>query len=153
MAGGFLGGRYLGQPEPTTDLQSLENRSLTKYRLMIDESGGWDAYQDTLHTMDRIARAHGIGIGEVAIAYTLTRPGVGAAIVGAHNANHLDHLTRLGTQGVGTIDLTELEHLLKTRPGPSGDIYDLERNSTSHKGVMKYNLNKGRDTNDAPRPI
>ncbi|HXW19474.1 MAG TPA: aldo/keto reductase, partial [Roseiarcus sp.] len=39
LAGGFLSDRWLGAPAPTGD---LPNRSLVKYRLVIEEFGGWD---------------------------------------------------------------------------------------------------------------
>ena len=40
VAGGFLGDRWLGRPEPEGP---LENRSLTKYKLIIEDFGGWGA--------------------------------------------------------------------------------------------------------------
>ena len=40
VAGGFLSERWLGQPSRRG---LLENRSLTKYKLIIDDFGGWDA--------------------------------------------------------------------------------------------------------------
>ena len=42
VAGGFLSDRWLGVPEPA---EPLENRSLTKYKLIIDDIGGWDFFQ------------------------------------------------------------------------------------------------------------
>jgi len=45
VAGGFLGDRWLGLPEPQ---MPLENRSLTKYKLIIDDFGGWDLFQALL---------------------------------------------------------------------------------------------------------
>ncbi len=41
LAGGFLSERWLGQPEP---LEPLENRSLVKYHLIIQEFGGWATF-------------------------------------------------------------------------------------------------------------
>ena len=52
VAGGLLGERYLGAPPP---VEPLENRSLVKYRLIVDEAGGWAALQRLL----RRARARG----------------------------------------------------------------------------------------------
>ncbi|NVH78424.1 aldo/keto reductase, partial [Paraburkholderia sp. JPY432] len=45
MAGGFLGDRWLGAPEPT---DQLESRSLVKYKRIIDDVGGWDLFQALL---------------------------------------------------------------------------------------------------------
>ncbi len=39
VAGGFLSDSWFGRPEPRLP---LENRSLTKYKLIIDDFGGWD---------------------------------------------------------------------------------------------------------------
>lgn len=65
LAGGFISERYLGQPEPT----DIENRSLTKYRLIIDEIGGWNIYQSLLLALDKIAKANDVTLSEVAVAY------------------------------------------------------------------------------------
>ncbi len=51
VAGGFFGERWLDAPEPR---EPLENRSLTKYKLIIDDFGGWDLFQALLHA----CRAH-----------------------------------------------------------------------------------------------
>ena len=47
MAGGFLTERYLGSMEVR---EPLENRSLSKYKLIINEFGSWDTFQDLLKT-------------------------------------------------------------------------------------------------------
>ncbi len=47
VAGGFLSDRWLGSAEPS---EPLENRSLTKYKLIIDDIGGWDFFQALLQT-------------------------------------------------------------------------------------------------------
>ena len=46
LAGGFLTDRWLGVPEPSLD--GLPNRSLVKYKLIIDEFGGWGLFQQLL---------------------------------------------------------------------------------------------------------
>ena len=48
VAGGFLSERWLGQPEPDGP---LENRSLTKYKLIIDDFGGWALFQALLRAL------------------------------------------------------------------------------------------------------
>jgi aryl-alcohol dehydrogenase-like predicted oxidoreductase len=50
LGGGFLSERYLDRPAPESP---LANRSLVKYRLVIDELGGWDRFQDLLRRLDR----------------------------------------------------------------------------------------------------
>eukprot|EP00945_MAST-04E_sp_MAST-4E-sp1_P005921 g5921.t1 len=76
LAGGFLTDRWLGAAEVPLENTQLENRSLVKYRLIIDEFGGWEKYQELLQTMRDIGDRHGDGasIAEVAIAFVLSRP-------------------------------------------------------------------------------
>ena len=57
VAGGFLSDAWLGQPEPQPP---FENRSLTKYKLIIDDFGGWELFQELLRTLraDRRSPRH-----------------------------------------------------------------------------------------------
>ena len=141
VAGGFLGDRWLGQPEPTG---SFENRSLIKYKLIINDFGGWDLFQTLLETLRQIADKHGVDIATVASAAMLARPAVAAVIVGARNRSHL--ASNLAISG---IDLTRDDHdriasVLATANDLDNDVYMLERDRTGrHGSVMKYNLNKG----------
>ncbi len=66
VAGGFLGDRWLGQPEPQAP---LENRSLTKYKLVIDDFGGWDLFQALLRVLRNVANRHGVDIATIASRY------------------------------------------------------------------------------------
>src|SRR4029077_8001685 len=86
VAGGFLADRWLGAPEPKPP---FENRSLTKYKLIIDDFGGWDLFQALLRTLRRIADRHDTDIASVASRAILDRPMVAAVIVGARNRAHL----------------------------------------------------------------
>ena len=80
LAGGFLSETWLGVPEP---VEPHPNRSLVKYKLIIDDFGGWTAFQTLLRTLKSIGEKHGVGVGEVAVRWVLDRPGVAACIVGA----------------------------------------------------------------------
>jgi aryl-alcohol dehydrogenase-like predicted oxidoreductase len=51
VSGGFLSERWLGAPAPTPD---LANRSLIKYKLIIDDFGGWNLFQELLRVLERI---------------------------------------------------------------------------------------------------
>ena len=64
VAGGFLSGGWRGAPAPP---DSLENRSLVKYRLVIEEYGGWHAFQELLEALAAIAAKHGVSISNVAV--------------------------------------------------------------------------------------
>jgi aryl-alcohol dehydrogenase-like predicted oxidoreductase len=142
LAGGYLSDKYLDAPDDGRDVQALENRSLTKYRLIIEEIGGWENYQKILRCLHGIGEKHGLGIGEIAIAYTLTRENVGACIVGAHNGRHLARMKKLDGFILPENDALEIADLISGFPIGPGDMYEVERTAESHRGIMKYNLNK-----------
>lgn len=141
VAGGFLSNRYLDTPPPEISLEDLENRSLPKYRLIIDEIGGWGAYQRILKTLSAIAARHGVSASEIAIAYTLSRPAVISTIVGAHNASHIDGLQKIGDICLSADDISSISCVLQSCGTVPGDIYELERTDSRHSGIMKMNLN------------
>jgi aryl-alcohol dehydrogenase-like predicted oxidoreductase len=140
LAGGFLSNRWLGRADPGTE---VENRSLTKYRLIIEEFGGWDAFQALLATLDRVATKHGVGIAEIAVRWTLDRPMVAAAIVGARNSVHLAETARVFGVTLDDADRAAIQRHLDARGGPFGDVYALERDRNGRHGrIMRYNQNK-----------
>jgi aryl-alcohol dehydrogenase-like predicted oxidoreductase len=138
VAGGFLSARWLGQPDPA---EPLANRSLVKYRLIIEEFGGWAAFQALLRALDAIARRHGVSITAVATRWVLDQPHVAGAIVGARYAEHLPDNLRVFTFALDAADHALLDTVLT--PGPQGDTYTLERDREGpHGRIMKYDLNK-----------
>ena len=142
LAGGFFADRWLGQPEP---LEPLENRSQTKYKLIIEDFGGWPPFQRMLETMDDIARKHRVSIPQVATRWVLDRPAVGAAIVGATSARHLGDNLKVFGFALDDEDRVLLETVRAERRGPDGDVYDVERDKTGRHGrIMRYNQNDGR---------
>src|SRR5262249_22755805 len=137
VAGGFLSDRWLGAPEPTPP---FENRSLTKYKLIIDDFGGWDLFQTLLRTLRRIADRHGTDIASVASRTMLDRPMVAAVIVGARHPEHLARNTALTALPLTPTDHAEIDVVLRERKGPVGDTFELERDRTGrHGSIMKYN--------------
>ena len=144
LAGGFLSGKWLGLPEPRA---ALPNRSLTKYKLIIDEFGGWTAFQELLGVVHDIAAKHAVSIGNVATRYVLDRPQVGAMIVGARSGEHFrDILSTLGL-ALDEDDTSTLRGLTAHR-GPAGDVYSLEREADGvHAAIMRYNLNRSAPDN------
>jgi len=140
VAGGFLSERWLGVPEPPFP---HENRSLTKYHLIIQEFGGWARFQDLLGALAVIARRHGVGVGSVAIRHVLNRPQVAAAIVGATSARHLETTLQAASLELTDEDRRDIDAILAGANGPDGDVYALEREKGGrHAGVMRYELNK-----------
>jgi aryl-alcohol dehydrogenase-like predicted oxidoreductase len=121
----------------------LANRSLVKYKLIIDEFGGWAAYQQLLNALRAIADKHGVDIANVAVRYTLDRPQVAAAIVGVHNASHLTANLATYTLRLDQDDLSAIRHVTSKAQGPAGDVYAIERvPGGAHARVMRYNLNQ-----------
>lgn len=141
VAGGFLGDKWLGQPEPA---MNFENRSLTKYKLVIDDFGGWHLFQSLLRTLRTIADRHGSDIATIASAAMLRRPAVAAVIVGARNASHLAANLAVGDLALTETDLAEIAAVLAEARELEGDVFDLERDRHGrHGSIMKYNLNTG----------
>jgi aryl-alcohol dehydrogenase-like predicted oxidoreductase len=140
VAGGFLSERYLGEPDP---LPPLENRSLVKYRLIIDEFGGWDRFQEMLAALGRIAARHQATIGAVAIRWVLDQTGVSGVIVGARHARHLGQIRKACKLELDDEDRTEIARVQSASAGPDGDVYALERvKGGRHASIMKYGLQK-----------
>ena len=141
VAGGFLGDAWLGRPEPAG---ALENRSLIKYKLIIDDFGGWALFQALLQTLRAIADKHHVDIATVASAAVLARPGVAAVIVGARTRDHLASNLAVGSLALDADDLGRIGAVLAEARELDGDVYSLERDRTSrHGSIMKYNLHKG----------
>lgn len=138
LAGGFLSDRWLGVADPAN---TLTNRSLIKYRLIIEECGGWDAFQALLATIARIADGHGVPLSAVAARWVLDQPGVAAIIIGARHAGHL-----ADTLAIAHLTLTAADHAAIAAalpPSPPGDVYALERDRSGRHGrIMKYGLNR-----------
>ncbi len=140
LAGGFLHERWLGAEAPA---EPLENRSLVKYRLIVDECGGWDALQRVLVVLARVAARNGTTIGAVALRWVLDRRMVAAAIVGARNVVHLRGTLDALAVRLSAEDSGALDQVLGSIGCPPGDVYDLEREvGGRHAAIMRYGLNR-----------
>lgn len=140
VAGGFLSDRWLDQPAPA---EPLANRSLVKYRLIIDEFGGWPLFQQLLRALRGVADRHGCDIATVATRAMLDRPAVAAAIVGATSTAHLAAHEQIGEIALDDADRATLAAVTAQRAGPPGDVYTLERDRNGpHGRIMRYELNK-----------
>jgi aryl-alcohol dehydrogenase-like predicted oxidoreductase len=145
VGGGFLSDRWLGKPEPgrTANGQpDLTNRSLIKYKLIIEDFGGWALFQQLLAALARIAAKHNTDVASVASRALLDRPQVAAVIVGATNAAHLRSHTQVASLRLDADDLAAIAAVTDQRRGPDGDVYLLERDRAGRHGqIMKYELN------------
>jgi len=140
LAGGFLSGRWLGAAAPAGE---LENRSLVKYRLIIDEFGGWELFQELLAVMHAIGRRHDVGMGAVAMRWVLDQPGVSGIIVGARHAGHLQSIADAVSLRLTAADGAAIAAIHGRSSGPVGEVYALERAKGGvHASIMRYTLNR-----------
>jgi len=143
LAGGFLTDRWLGRPDPDTSGDQADNRSLIKYRLIIDEFGGWDAYQSLLRELRSIADRHGATIASVAVRFVLEQPTVAATIVGGTRLGQMARNAEVFSFALDAGDHQRIRDHLDRAPGPLGPIFGLERDRTGpHGRIMKYDLNR-----------
>jgi aryl-alcohol dehydrogenase-like predicted oxidoreductase len=141
LAGGFLSERFRGAREP---VERPVNRSLVKYRLIIDECGGWVALQDVLEALAATASRRGVTLPLAALRWALDQPGTVAAIVGASRHSRWDEYAELWRADWEEESWPELEAVLAARRGPRGDIYALERDPEGgHMAILRMNLNAG----------
>ena len=140
LAGGFLTGRWLGAADPGYE---FTNRSLVKYRLIIDEFGGWALFQQLMTVLAMVARKHGATIAAVAARWVLDRPQVGAVIIGARTAGRLAETVSIFDLELDRGDRLAIDAVLAQRRGPNGGIYELEGDRSGRHGrIMKYNLGR-----------
>ncbi len=139
LAGGFVSERYLGVPEPH---ETIEDRSLTNYQLVIDDFGGWELFQELLTALQGIAKKHRVSIANIATRWVLDKPGVAGVILGARNTSHLDDILRVLDFSLDESDLSTIWNLLtQSKPLPD-DVYSLERvRGGKHAKIMRCNQN------------
>ncbi|MDD5264975.1 MAG: aldo/keto reductase [Candidatus Bipolaricaulis sp.] len=138
VAGGLLSDRYVGAVEPSPP---YENRSLTKYKLIVDEFGDWRLFQSLLEVARAIADRHGVSVSTVASRYVLEKPAVAAVIVGARNDRHVADTAGLCSFQLDAADYAALDDVLCRARGPKGAVYGLERiRDGAHGAIMRYNL-------------
>lgn len=140
LAGGFLSERYLGQRAPTA---RLENRSLVKYQLVIEDSLGWEGYQALLNLLKQMAERYQCDIANVASAYMLQKEAVAAVIIGTRSARHIAANKRLRQVSLLKDDISAIEQFLAQFPTLEGEPFALERlMGSKHRNIMKMNLSE-----------
>lgn len=139
LLGGFVSENWLNKLEP--ELKYLPNRSLVKYKLLIDDACGWTEFQRRLTILHNLAIKYRCNIANIAISALLQSKQVDNVIVGLSPKNFsaqnrsLLKLPQLETQ--------DLQAITSWPCDLSGDVYDEERDvHGTHAKVIKYNLNK-----------
>jgi aryl-alcohol dehydrogenase-like predicted oxidoreductase len=139
LAGGFLTDRWPGVADP----REQASRSMVKYRLIIDEFGGWTAYQALLATLAEIAREHDVALSSVAIRFVLDQPEVAAVITGGTRVGQMRSNADVFRFSLTAADHERIRAHLLAAPGPKGDVFGLERDREGpHGKIMKYDLNR-----------
>jgi len=126
VAGGFLTERWLGKPEP--DWDKIETWSQMKYGRFIKTAGGWTGFQELLHTVESVAKRHGVSMANVASRYILEEPAVGGVIIGARlgKSEHIQDNLGLFEFSLDKISRREIDEALaklQPIPGDCGDEY------------------------------
>jgi aryl-alcohol dehydrogenase-like predicted oxidoreductase len=141
LAGGFLSDQWLGAPEPA---EPLANRSLVKYRLILEEAGDWELVQRLLAAVGAVARAHGADVAAAAVRWVLDRPAVAAAIVGAGIRSRPGTLEGIRRTVWDEAANERIDRILAAgRGGPAGDVYELERiPGGGHASILRTELHR-----------
>ncbi len=125
LGGGLFSDKWLGIPDPGKP--AFENVSLDKYYRIVNDFGGWSLFQELLLKLKEIASKHSVSIGNVAVRYILERDQVGAVIIGARHARHLQENLRSLSFALDSDDYKNLNGILERSTGPAGDIYSVDR--------------------------
>ncbi len=142
LAGGFLSDSWLGREDPK--LETLANRSLVKYRLIVEEVGGWTTFQGLLATLATVASRHEVDIATLSSRWVLEREAVAAVIIGVSPRHDLEGDRLLGLH-LSDDDRGDIESALASLRRVPGELYELERDrSGAHGSIMKYDLNQSR---------
>lgn len=138
LLGGFVSEKWLDKEE--SDSEQLVNRSLVKYKLLIDSACGWEEFQRRLSILSKLATKYRCEMANIAIAALLQCGKADALIIGLSPQNFSTQ-----NRSLAELPLLEAQDLQEITAWPCnlrGDIYDEERDEHgAHAKVMRYNLN------------
>lgn len=138
LLGGFVSEKWLGKEEPQQ--AQLANRSLVKYKLLIDSACGWAEFQRRLSILSDLATKYCCEIANIAIAALLQSGRADAVIVGLSPQNFAVQNQILAN--LPPLEPQDLQDICAWSCNLSGDAYDAERDiNGAHAKIMKYNLN------------
>ena len=145
VGGGFLSDKWLNKEEPDPTSADVPPSS-RKYLAMIGEAGGWVPFQAVLQACRTVADelstalSQPVSIAQVALAWVLTQPVVGGAIVGGGSANHVGSTLAAANDIAPALTAAHHELLGQASAGaggavPAGDCYCIERDSSTPSGA------------------
>ena len=136
LAGGFLSMKYHCQP-----ISAKVNRSLQKYRLIIEDAGGWDRFQGLLEVLGELALKHASQIESIAAKWVLDQPAVAAIILGTGRHSRADQNSSLCRLELDDADRQRITACLADLRSPPGEPFDLERDTHSpHSRIIRTEL-------------
>lgn len=140
LAGGFLSERYIGKKQ--SDIIP-ETRSQVKYLQVIEDSLGWDGYQDLLKLLKKIAEKYNVAIPQVATRFILQQKAVAAAVIGVRNSRHVDDNVKIFSFTLSEEDLNRLREFIDQFPILPGEPFELERTvGSKYRNIMHMNINE-----------
>ena len=140
LAGGFLAERYIGRSRESV---VPETRSQVKYLQVLEDSLGWDGYQELLKMMKDMADRCGVGISQLATRYILEQEDAAAAVIGVRNSRHVEDNTRIFTFEMEKEDIDALRSFIGQYPVLPGEPFELERTAGSkYRNIMHMNINE-----------
>lgn len=123
LAGGYLSGKYRGG--------DTEGRRATRAFPPVDEARG----ERVLDTLEPIAKAHGVSVAQVALAWLLHQPHVTSVIVGAKRQDQLDDNLGATKVVLSAEELATLDAVSKLPAEYPGWMLDLQ--SAYRDGALK----------------
>ena len=138
ISGGLISDKYLGMSKAT----AAETRSQIKYLQVIEESIGWDAFQELLNIFKKIAAKYNASISNIASRYILEKKAIAAIIIGTRSSRHIESNQKIFELKLSEADMKMIDEFLIKQPILAGQPYELERNDSKFKGIIKMDLNK-----------
>jgi hypothetical protein len=122
--GGLLSKKWLGAAKPSPDAHPNVRSNL----VLVEEFGGWQRFQKVLQALHDVAcHRDGVTLSMVAVAWALAQTGVKAVVLGARAAEHVKDAGRAERLELTEAELESIDASCQDAPGPSGDVYALER--------------------------
>ncbi len=138
LSGGLLAEKWLGQPAAAP-----ETRSQVKYMQVLEDTLGWEGYQELLLLLDKHAKRHAVSIAQVAARYILNQSGVGGVIIGVRNSNHVKSNTQIFDFDLDGSEIEEIRQFLSNYRILEGEPFELERTiGSKYRNIMKMNLSE-----------
>lgn len=138
LSGGFLAEKWMGK-----SMAEPETRSQVKYLQIIEDTLGWDGYQELLKLLSEIAKKYSVSISNVATKYILCQSGVAGAIVGIRSSRHVESNSQIFKFELSEEDIAAIRGFLMQFPSPAGEPFQLERTvGSKYRSIMHMNITK-----------